>query len=275
MDRNFRKKTLVYLLKSAGLVSDIVKKTMNGDTSSSFKEAFLNTPPGPAREALVYKEIITRKPPLNMVPITVDAPGGYKITYKVMPDFISIDGIRVPMSGVTAQKVADYYGMSLPTSKMSKQIWDAADTKIRPTPLSAGGVINGKYYTGKEVVDHKISDSDSSVAYSQMIEDELKKHPPGTLIAGHMKDLVQPEGGPNKLGLYGWYGTDGKPLQYSARTPHDTTIHTEYGAGVRLVDNPVTVTTPDGQKINTTLDKVLSDPTLAKAVTTMAGPTRY
>lgn len=287
MNRNFRVLAFKQLQKQAGIISDVVSKSYESKTTpknnkqtsqpiiGTFKDKFLKLAPGPAREELVYNEITKNKPPINLVPITVTTKDGTSITYKVMPDYLTLDGIRVPMSGVTAQKVADFYNMHLPTSKMSKQIWQAADTKIRPTPLSAGGVINGKHYSGQEVVDHKISDSDSSVAYNQMINDELKNHPNANLVAGHMKDLIMPEGKSNRLGLYGWFGTDGKPIQYSARTPHDTTVHTEYGAGTRLVDNNVSVTTPDGQTTNTTLDKILNDPQLSKAISTVPGDKRY
>ncbi len=87
----------------------------------SFKELFLNTPPGQARENLVYQEIVKRGPPKEMVPVTIDGPNGTKITYHVLPDVISIDGIRVPMTANTSQRIANTFKMHLPTAKMSKQ----------------------------------------------------------------------------------------------------------------------------------------------------------
>lgn len=306
MDRNFRTQTYLQLLKNAeissglvkraGLVSDLVNKSIDKtqggsstpssnelktnlitgiNTGNSFKEKFLGMKPGLERENFILDEIKKHKPKLAMVPVTIDGPQGLKITYQVMPDYITIDGIRVPMAGQTAQKVADLYGMNLPTSKMSNQIWEAADTKIRPPPLSGGGTIGGKHYSGKEVVQHKISDSDSAVQYSDMIQQEIAGHPNATLVAGHMKDLVQPEGSPDKLGLYGWHGKDGKPLQYSAQTPHDTSVHSEYGAGVRLVDSNVTIKTPDGRIIPITLDRALNSPLLAKYLSSTQKSTRY
>ncbi len=298
MDRNFRTKTYLEILKQAGLVNDLVTQEMlknkgvgstpanpsstekpnlltGVNTGNSFKEAFLKMKPGLEREKLILDEIQKRKPKFDMVPITINGPAGTKITYQVMPDYVTIDGIRVPMAGQTAQKVADMYGMSLPTSKMSKQIWDAADTKIRPPPLSGGATIGGKKYTGQEVVQHKISDSDSAVEYSGMIQNELSKKPEATLVAGHMKDVVQPEGSPDKLGLYGWYGTDGKPLQYSAQTPHDTSVHSEYGAGVRLIGPKVKITTPDGKVIETTMDRAINSQSLGKYLSNTWKGTRY
>ena len=114
-----------------------------------FREQFLQTPPGEARERLIYNEAIKLGPP-RTTPITVPGPSGTKITYRVMPDFLKIEGIRVPMSGVTAQRIAKYFGMSLPTSKMVDQIWHTAKvngTNIIARPLSGtGATYNGKHY---------------------------------------------------------------------------------------------------------------------------------
>lgn len=241
----------------------------------SFKDEFSKTPPGPNREELVFNAAIRQGPPTQLVPVTINAPDGSKITYRTMPDYLTIDGIRVPMAGATAQRLADHWKMQLPTPKMSKQIWDAADTKIRPTPLSAGGRIGGKYYSGKEVVRSKISDSDSSIAYNDMINNQLSTLPnQPTLVAGHMKDIVQPSD-PNKLGLYGWYDEKGVPIQYSAQTPHDITVHTEYGAGTRFIDNTVTIIRPDGKIETKTMEEIQRDPSLSKAIASETGTKRY
>ena len=73
----------------------------------------------------------------------------------------------------------------------------------------------------------------------------------------------------------GWYGKEGKPIQYSAQTPHDTTVHTEYGAGVRQVDKNITITTPDGKSIKTTMDTLLSHPEMYAAVSKNMGAKKY
>ena len=256
--------------KSSGSLTSFVEKALKIEPEetgpSDFKSRFLKLKAGPEREKLVYEEIVKRKPFGNLVPITVPGPGGTKITYKVMPDYITLDGLRVPMSWQTAQKVANHFGMSLPTSKMTQQIWEAADTKIRPPPLSGGGRIGGKQYTGEQVVKSKISDSDSAIAYSQMIEDMLKDKDP-KLVAGHMKTVVMTDR-PDQLGLFGWSGdSDGfSPIQSGEHTGYDTSVHTEYGSGVRLIAGNVTVTLPDGKEITTTMDQVLDHPQMRQAV---------
>lgn len=101
----------------------------------SFKDEFLKLPPGKEREDLVYKAVISQGPP-KMVPVTVPGPDGSKITYNVSSDYLNIDGIRVPMTGATAQRIANHFKMHLPTSKQERQIFDAADTKLPATPMS-------------------------------------------------------------------------------------------------------------------------------------------
>lgn len=240
----------------------------------SFKEEFLKLPPGPAREELIYKAVIAQGPPKQLVPITVPGPNGTKITYKVLSDYITLEGIRVPMTGATAQRIANHFSMNLPTTKMDRQIWEAANTKLKPSPMSGGATIGGKYYTGEEVVRSKINTSDTSVAFNDKINDQLKGKDP-TLVAGHMKSIVQPDD-PNRLGLTGWYHPDGTPIQKGNISSHDTQQHSEYAAGTRLVADQITVTKPDGSTYTTTMDKLLADKDLGKAVTLSgAGPKKY
>jgi len=236
----------------------------------SFRDDFAKTPSGPQREALVYRAILSQGKPTNLAPVTVDGPEGTKITYYVTPDFLNVDGVWLPMTGVTAQTVADHFGMYLPTPKMSKQIYSQASTKIMPTPLSASGY---GQYSAQQVVQSRIGASDAALAYSQRINDALRTKGKGGISAGYMKDITQPPPSGN-LGLYGWYGPDGRPVQNSHYTPHDTYQHTEYGSGVRLVDKRATVAYPDGRREETTMDKLFSGP-LHSAVTDAPGVARY
>lgn len=236
-----------------------------------FKEQFLALPPGPAREALVYNEVISRGPPKNLVPVTVDGPNGIKITYHVMPDYVMVDGIRATMAPATAQKVADHFGMKLPTGKMSKQIYDAADTKVRAVPLSSSGYIgaDGKRYSGADVVKSKINNSDAAVEYSKLTDAEIAKQKgnPNSLIAGHGKEILQPLGDPKDVSFGGWQGQNGQALQpYTTAHKGGAETHSEYGLYTRLVGDDITVTTPDGRTINTTMEKLMANPNLGKTI---------
>lgn len=269
------------LLKNSGELTDLVQQELGKEKDSesgSFRERFLALPPGKEREDLVFEEVTQRGvSKSDLVPVTVRGPADTQITYYVMPDFITIDGIRVPMAGKTAQRIADHLGMNLPTSKMAEQIWEAADVKIRPTPLSASGYQGrDKYYSPEEVVRGRISASEAAEAYSQKIQEMLEEKGGGRLVAGHMKSLIAPEGDPKKLGLYGWFDPEtGEPLEPSIQTGHDTSVHSEYGAGTRLVGNQVTITLPSGRKITSSLEEVLEHPDFHRAVSSIKGKKRY
>lgn len=259
-------------------LTDFVRKDLSlekKEKHSDFKEKFLKMRPGPEREQLVFEEIVKRKPLGKLVPITIDGPNGMKITYEVMPDYITIDGLRVPMSGRTAQRVVNHFNMILPTPTMVDQIWNHATIQIRPPPLSGGGQIGDRYFSGKEVVESKIADSDSAVAYSNMIEQEIINIGKEGLVAGHMKDLIMPQWAADKLGLYGWHGTTGKPLEPSKQTSHDTLVHTEYGAGVRMISKKVHIVTANGRVIETTMEKMLNDDDLYRAISKVKGFRKY
>ena len=236
----------------------------------SFRDDFAKTPPGPKREELVYDAIIKEGKPNNLAPITVPGPQGTKITYYITRDFLNLDGVWLPMTGITAQKVADYFKMYLPTPKMSQQIYDAADTKIMPAPLSGTGY---GQYSPQQVIQSKINASDAALAYSQKISDAQRQKGNKGIIAGHMKDLTQKPPSGN-LGLYGWYGSNGKPVQNSYMTPHSIKDHTEYGAGVRLIDNHIKVEYPNGTIKNITMDQLMNS-NLYTSISNTPGVARY
>jgi hypothetical protein len=172
---------------------------------------------------------------------------GSTISYDVMPDYITIDGVRVTMSGTTAMNVARHFGLSLPTAAVSKQIWESADIKGRAQPLSAGGKIGDKYYSGSQIVGRKMMDSDAAVAYSDQNNEWINKEKnkfqgKEPIVAGHMKDINISEG--DKLYFSGWYGADGKPLQ-PAGTAHEIS-YVDYSHGTRLVSPNAKRTYPNG-----------------------------
>lgn len=279
MAYNYRLELMKQLYKKSALLDVVNKALLNKEPETptnlgkteTFKSKFAKMPQGPAREELIYQEAIKQGTPKNLVPITVQTANG-PLTYYVMRDYLTVDGVRVPLTGQTAQRIADYFGMYLPTTKMSKQIWTAADGKIQPPPLSAGGVIGGKNYTGEQVVATKIGDSDTSLAFNDRIEEELAKlktQTPPALVAGHMKDIVQPTRD-GKLSLYGYYDKNGNPIQSSPFTPHDTTGHTEYASSARLVGGTVKF---NGKTMS--FEEAMKDPEISKALSVTPGLSRY
>lgn len=221
----------------------------------SFKDEYAKFPkPSPEREAFVYRAItsLSRDQIVkSMKPITVTRADGAKLTYKVMPDYVMIDGVRVPMSGNTAQRVADHFGLSLPSAAMAKEIYQNADVKVSAKPLSGSGTnVDGKQYSGQDVVDTGVGYAPFALNYNDKVNKQLADHgaKDGEIVSGFAKDIVAPPAA-GKLGLYGLFDANGKPIQGgNGQTPHDTTIHSEYGSFVRLVSPDVEITYPDGKK---------------------------
>jgi hypothetical protein len=231
-----------------------------------FKEDYAKfSQPSLQREQFVYNSIINSisKDQLikSMKPVTVNRSDGSKIVYTVMPDYISIPSkekttgkieyIRVPMSGNTAQRVADHFGLNLPTAAMAKEIYHGADVKVTAKPLSgSGAVIDGKRYSGNDVVNTGVGYAPFALSYNDNIAKQLAEHgaKEDQIVSGFAKDIVAPakEG---HLGLYGLFDSNGKAIQGgNGQTPHDTDVHTEYGSFLRLVSPDVTITYPDGKK---------------------------
>lgn len=255
-------------VKEGGILMDKVKEHF-GDKKeptgcAEFKKKFLSMQPGLERENFIYEEVTKRKI-LKLVDMKVVEPDGTEITYKVMPDYVTICGIRLPMAGQTAQKIADHFNMHIPDPEQSKQIWEAADIKVRPPPLSGTGYKDpeGRYWSQKEVVQGRISKSDAADEYSRRIREEISKavrnyEGKPQSVAGHMKDIVvmPGKGKAKRLGLYGWFDPEtGDPLEPSKQTGHDTSVHSEYGAGLRLMADRVKVKRPGEPEKTMTMDE--------------------
>jgi hypothetical protein len=221
----------------------------------SFKDDYAKFPqPSPEREAFVYKAITSLPKEAilkSMKPISVKRPDGATITYKVMPDYLTIDGVRVPMSGNTAQRVANHFGLNLPSAAMAKEIYQNADVKVTAKPLSGSGTsVGGKQYSGSDVVNTGVGYAPFAINYNDKINQQLADQgaKDGQIVSGFAKDIVAPPS-PGKLGLYGLFDAKGNPIQGgNGQTPHDTSVHSEYGSFVRLVSPDVEITYPDGKK---------------------------
>ena len=245
-----------------------------------FREEYLKfKQPSQERENFVFNSVVQylNKDQIekSMKPITVKGPNNTQITYKVMPDYVSIDGMRVPMSGSTAQRVATHFGFSIPNSQLSQKIYENADVKVSAKPLSGqGAVIDGKTYSGKDVVSKGVGYADFAAKYNDNVNQQLADSgaKQGDIVAGFAKDVVtSPK--EDRLGLHGFYDDKGRPIQGGdGTTPHDTKIHTEYGAFVRLVSDEVEVKNLEtGEVEKKRINEVLNLPTYT--INTPAKPT--
>jgi hypothetical protein len=239
---------------------------------SVFMDSIMKMGPTGDRDDLIVKEILRGNFPeflRNLVPITITDKGN-TIIYKVMPDYLSIGSdaeyTRVPISGPSAQRIADGLGMLLPTPRISDQIYDNAKVKLAPKPLSGMSNLNlgGKTYTNQQFMKSKMSDTDAFDYHNKVIQEQLgPNYNPGDLVAGHKKDIVLSNDlAPGRLAIHGLHLKGGTPLQPGGISKHDAN-YKDYSHGVRLIDNDATL---NGQNIK--LSTVLKNPKYAYLVNT-------
>jgi len=153
----------------------------------------------------------------------------YRAIYFVAPDYLSvgsdIDWARIHITPFLAQELADSLHCFLPTRKMVDQIYQSANVKLAPIPLT--------------------KDRDSTPTfYSHHLSVEVQRKGRTGLIAGIQKDIVttgrlynSPKR--DRVAIYGWHQLDGKPIQ-PLYTGH-VYWYVDYSQGVRLVYEKIKV----------------------------------
>jgi len=210
-------------------MAKIGPRKSDSPSGSEFISSIINISSGEARDQKIYEQISNGNIPnflRSFVPITVKD-GQNTLTYNVMPDYISVgsdeDYVRVPVGASMAQKIADEFDCTLPTPKISDQIWSSATVKLDPKPMGAS---------------NRMTNTSEFLEHNNVIENQKKSNNQGQLVAGHKKDIVisnQLVGKKNRLGIHGLHTKDGKPIQGGALSPHSMN-YTDYSHGIRLVD---------------------------------------
>lgn len=176
--------------------------------------AALPAKPGAQREKAIFDAALAGyMPSWTLVPVSM----GYGITIFVQPDYFAIgdevDFVRVPISPLTAQRIADRFGWSLPTPKMVDAIWKAAAVKLVPSPMGPP----------KYPYDASMLSTSRFLEHNEGIETARAGR--GGLIAGHKKDVVLSDVlalKPGKVAIYGWHRANGVPIQ-DLSTVHEST----------------------------------------------------
>ncbi len=174
----------------------------------------------------------------------------HTVEYEVMPDYLAIgsddDFCRIPANPCTAQRLADLFGGSLITARLSDHIWKNAVVKLAPFNYVPVGDANEKV--------------EKFVAHNRQIELQLAeaggRH--GQLVAGIKKDVVlspRLADRPDRVVIYGWHRPDGTPIQpvYSGHI----WWYVDYSHGIRLMKDKVLV---DGRPVR--VSELLADPLL-------------
>jgi len=199
----------------------------------------------PQREAQILLEMSRQTLQWTKIEVTNK---DHTITLSVLRDYLSIgnpkDFVRFPLAAFTAQKIADFFNASMPTTKMVDLIWQSTTTKIAPQPIAPSPTMCSNDYILQE---------------NGLIEQELTGSPPGSFIGGDKKDTVltnQYQQHPFSVGEYGWHQLNGVPIQ--PLFMGHSADWADYSMGIRLVARGVLV---DGKPMN--LSTVLADPVLS------------
>ena len=205
-----------------------------------------------SRDSLALKEVLAGNIPsflkkLVAVHTSIKDPSGktIKATYYVSPDYLSIgsddDWVRINITPMAAQKIADSFYCFLPTRKMVDDIYKAAAIKLEPVPMYA------------------FRDSTPTMYHHHLIVEGQRKLRKG-LIAGIQKDVVisgkiLQDGKPDRVAIYGWHKLDGKPIQ-PLYTGH-INWWVDYSQCIRLIYRTISVNGRPMDYIDVLKDKVL------------------
>jgi hypothetical protein len=206
------------------------------------------------RETAVLKEILAGNIPdflRALVPIDVEVTDSQGVkhtaTYHVAPDYLAIGTnehfFRIPMSPMTATKIAAAVDASLVTAKISDDIFQHAKIRLDPKPL--------------------VKDRDAAKTFyehHQIIEEQRRGQPLESLIAGIKKDVVltnRLSEKPHRVAIYGWHYPTGKPIQPLYVGHVDWYV--DYSHGIRLMSQQIVV---DGQPRR--VEEILKDKELNK-----------
>lgn len=184
------------------------------------------------RESFIFKEFEKGNVPefLRTFSEIKIEDGQNTLIYYVSPDYMSIGDdsyyLRIPMTPITAQKIADLYNCILPTRKMVEQIYRQAVNKLIAVP-------KGPPY------DDSMSDTVNYIINNQKIQQQLKNKDYTKLTAGHKKDIIlsnkiAPDNPQNKVVIFGWFDDNGKIIQKLNAVSHSSN-YSDYSHGTRLI----------------------------------------
>ena len=231
----------------------IPRRPQDAPTGSEFVAQWSEVSPA-KREAAILGELLRGNVPtfwrgFSEVKIqgTDDDGVQHELIVGVSPDYLAIgtddDFCRMPMTPETAQKVADAYGCLLPTRKLVDAIYEQAQIKLAPQPLTEEREELSTFSHHQQIVQRQFAEMGGSL---------------GMLTSGLKKDVVitnELAKRPGHVAIYGWHQQDGRPIQPLTTVHIDAYV--DYSHGVRLVSAFLSV---DGRTVRAS--EVLSDESL-------------
>ena len=173
-----------------------------------------------------------------------------RVKIRVSNDYMTAQGIRVPLWPSTAQRVADRFDAILPTKTLVDAIWRAAVVKIEPHPM------NYRPLSGDDVrvIAQHEAIVDSQIAGREGLTDGGFK----SIIVGRTA-AAHATGASPRTTIYGWHRLNGTPIQDPSFV-HSSRFD-DYSHGTRLISRTVFV---DGRPVP--IEQVFADPSLAPLV---------
>lgn len=236
----------------------IPPRTLESATGSAFAKRTTDWA-GRKRQGAAITELLAGNIPdflrtLRPVQLTHTAKDGTTVagTVWVTPDYLAIgsdeDFLYIPLTLPSATAVANAWGFVLPTRKVVDAIYAQADYRFEPIPMTPGPKMRSSAYY---------------IRHQELIDQQRAGVPPGTLVAGHKKDVVLTNrlaAKADRIAIYGWHRKKGDPIQ-PLSTVHGAR-YADYSHGTRLVWNQIWV--EGGWR---SVFEVLQDPRLAPLLT--------
>ena len=198
---------------SIGQELKLKKRSANALTGTEFSKSIRDSALSLSdREHIIFNEIRSGNIPefyRTLVEIRVTVAVLEKIhtiRYFVLPDFIAIGSddnfFYCPMRPQLAQKVANLMKASLPTRKISNQIYQNALVKMVPEPIPPS----------PQMITIPVFEKHNQLVNAQR-KLTINKHPLGSLVAGNKKDVVisnkiYNDKGELRVVIYGWHKLD-------------------------------------------------------------------
>ncbi len=243
-------------------------RRQNAATGSTFMNSLI-TLSFADREAAILNELKTGNVPyflrqLDSIDGSFNDLSGtpHEIILKLMPDYLSIGSdsnyCRVPMGPITAQRAADFYGMTMPTRKVVNHIYANADVKLAPVTYAPVGNQNEgvpKFIEHNTAIESQLTNAGAILGQS---------------VGGTKKDVVLSNliidpNRPGHVTIYGWHQLNGSPIQ--PLTNIHSELYVDYSHGIRLMDAQVSV---DGNIM--TAATILRSSTLYPLLSDESGP---
>jgi len=130
-------------------------------------------------------------------------------TVYVLPDYFCVgtddDYLYAPMGALGAEKVGELFNARLPTKKLVQAMYDHGHKQVAQ-PW-------GPPYDGS------MSDTDRWPTQTKKVRERMARSGavPGDLVEGHFKSIIVSkrtmEGEGKMLGFWGWFASNGKPIQ--------------------------------------------------------------